>query len=121
VALVGGVAAYVVLPSATVVVTPRVEELPPREITVTADPNATAPDAVALVVPAAVKSLEVTATDTFEATGKRVEETPAKGTVRFSNLDFLREHRSVAASSAPMPGSVRINATIVVPRAISSD
>jgi hypothetical protein len=119
VVLVGGVAAYVVLPSATVVVTPRVEELPPREITVTADPNATAPDAAALVVPADVKSLDVTATDTFEATGKRVEEAPAKGTVRFSNLDFLRTNSIPGGSVISTNAGVRFrtNATIVVPRA----
>jgi len=119
VALVGGVAAYVVLPSATVVVRPRVEELPPLEITVTADPNATAPDAAALVVPADVKSLDVTATDTFDATGKRVEETPAKGTVRFSNLDFLRTNTIPGGSIISTNAGVRFrtNATIVVPRA----
>jgi len=117
--LVGGVAAYVVLPSATVVITPQVEALTPLDITVTADPNATSPDAAALVVPAEIKSLDVTATDTFEATGKRVEETAAKGTVRFSNLDFLRTNTIPGGSVVSTNAGVRFrtNATITVPRA----
>jgi len=119
VALVGGVAAYVLLPSATVVVSPRVEALAPLDIVVTADPEATAPDAAALVVPAEVVNLDVTASDTFEATGKRVEEAQAKGTIRFSNLDFLRTNTIPGGSIVSTNAGVRFrtNATITVPRA----
>jgi len=117
--LVGGVAAYVMLPAATVVVTPRVDDLVPLDITVTADPNATEPDAEARVVPAVVLSLEVTTNDTFVATGKRVEEAAAKGTVRFSNLDFLRTNTVPGGSIVSTNAGVRFrtNATITVPRA----
>jgi hypothetical protein len=119
VVLVGAVGAYVFLPSATIVVTPRPQALAALEITVTADPSATASDAAARVVPAAVVSLEVTANDTFEATGKRVEETPAKGTVRFSNLDFLRSNTVPGGSVVSTNAGVRFKtvATITVPRA----
>jgi hypothetical protein len=117
--LVGGVAAYVVLPSATVVVTPQVESLVPLNITVTADPTAAAPDADALVVPAVVVPLEVATSDTFAATGKRIEETAARGTVRFSNLDFLRTNTIEAGSVVSTNAGVRFrtSATITVPRA----
>jgi hypothetical protein len=45
------------------------------------------PDVEAGVVPAETVSIDVEASDTFEATGKRVAETKAKGTVQFQNLD----------------------------------
>lgn len=119
VVLVGGVAAYVVLPSATIVVTPRPESLVPLELTVTADPTASEPDATSLVVPAEVVSLDVVVGDTFPATGKRVEETAAKGAVRFSNLDFLRTNSVAAGSIVSTNAGVRFRtvATVTVPRA----
>ena len=117
--LIGGVGAYVVLPSATIVVTPRAEALTLPDITVTADPTAAEPDAAARVVPASVVPIDVTAADTFAATGKRVEETPAKGTVRFANLDFLRTNTVPGGSVVSTNAGVRFKtvATITVPRA----
>jgi len=117
--LVGGVGAYVLLPSATIVVTQRPEALPPLELTVTADPAATEPDAASLVVPAVQVPLDVAVTDTFQATGKRVEETKATGQVRFSNLDFLRTNTVAGGSIVSTNAGVRFrtNATVTVPRA----
>jgi hypothetical protein len=119
VVLVGGVGAYVLLPSATIVVTPRPEALPPLTLTVKADPSATAPDAAALVVPAVEVPLDVSVTDTFQATGKRVTETKASGQVRFSNLDFLRTNTVPGGSIVSTNAGVRFrtNSTITVPKA----
>ena len=119
VVLVGGVGAYVLLPTATVVVMPQVEDLSPLDITVVADPNATGPDAATLVVPAAIVSIDVSTSDTFAATDKRVEEAAAAGTVRFSNLDFLRTNTIAGGSIVSTNAGVRFrtNATITVPRA----
>ena len=119
VVLVGGVGAYVLLPSATIVVTPRAEPLAPLEITVTADPSATAPDAAARVVPASVVALDVDAEDTFQATGKRIEEEAAHGTVRFSNLDVLRTNRVPAGSIVSTNAGARFSTdkAVTVPRA----
>jgi hypothetical protein len=119
VVLVGGVGAYVLLPSATIVVTPRAEALPPQTFTIKADPTATGPDAAALVVPATSVPIVVTVTDTFQATGKRVEETKATGQVRFSNLDFLRTNTVPGGSIVSTNAGVRFrtNATITVPKA----
>ena len=117
--LVGGVGAYVLLPSATIVVSPRPEALPPLVLTVTADPAVTAPNAESLVVPAVKVPLDVMVTDTFPATGKRVEETRASGQVRFSNLDFLRTNTVPGGSIVSTNAGVRFrtNSTITVPRA----
>jgi hypothetical protein len=119
VVLVGGVGAYVVLPSATIVVTPRVEDLSLPAETIAADPAATAPDAAARVIPATRFVHEVTVTDTFPATGKRVEETTAEGVIRFSNLDFLRSNTVDAGSIVSTNAGVRFRTTkaVTVPRA----
>jgi Baseplate J-like protein. len=119
VVLVGGVGAYLLLPSATIVVTPRPEAVAPVELTVKADPTATEPNAVTLVVPAVQVPLDVAVNDTFPATGKRVKETRATGRVRFSNLDFLRTNTVPAGSVVSTNAGVRFrtDATVTVPRA----
>ena len=119
VVLVGGVGAYVLLPSATIVVTPRPEALHPLTVTITADPAATQPDAATLGIPAVTVPLRVSVTDTFPATGKRVEETKATGQVRFSNLDFLRTNTVPGGSIVSTGAGVRFrtNSTVTVPKA----
>jgi hypothetical protein len=117
--LVGGVGAYVVLPSVSIVVTPRAEAIALPAIAVTADPNATEPDAASRVVPAEIVPLDVTVNDFFPATGRRIEEEVAKGTVRFSNLDFLRTNTIPAGSIVSTNAGVRFQtvAQVTVPRA----
>jgi hypothetical protein len=119
VVLVGAVGAYLFLPSATIVVTPRPEAIAPLELTITADPAASEPNAATLVVPAVRIPLDVTVTDTFPATGKRVAETNATGRVRFSNLDFLRTNTVAGGSVVSTNAGVRFrtNTTVTVPRA----
>ncbi|MEX1169003.1 MAG: baseplate J/gp47 family protein [Chloroflexota bacterium] len=119
VVLVGGVGAYVILPSATIVVTPRLEDITLPAETVAADPGATEPDAAARVIPAELVLNDVIVSDTFPASGKRVEETAAKGVVRFSNLDFLRTNTVEAGSIVSTNAGVRFRtaATVTVPRA----
>jgi Baseplate J-like protein len=119
VVLVGGVGACVVLPSATIVVAPRIEDLSLPSETVAADPNATEPDAAARIIPAVRFVNDVTVSDTFPATGKRVEETTAEGVIRFSNLDFLRNNTVDAGSVVSTNAGVRFRTTraVTVPRA----
>lgn len=85
--VVGAVAAFLLLPSATVAITPRQETIGPVPFQVTASTTATEPDAEAGIVPAQTVPIEVQAANSFPATGKRVEETPARGVVRFRNFD----------------------------------
>ena len=117
--LVGAVGAYVVLPSATIVVTPRPEGLAPVDVKVTADPTATAPDVAGRIVPAEIVSVDVSVSDSFPVTGKRVDETAAKGAVRFSNLDFLRSNTVAGGSIVSTNAGIRFRtaATVTVPRA----
>lgn len=79
--------AVVVLPSAEITVTPRIEPVGPIDITVTADPRATAVDAAARVIPAQTVEIAVKVSGDFPATGKRVEQTKARGAVRWTNCD----------------------------------
>ncbi len=105
--LVGIVGAYLFLPSAQIVVTPKTETLGPIQLTVVADPETTEPDVEAGTVPAEVLSVDVTTSDTFPATGKRVEETAAKGTVRFRNVDFTSANTIPGGSIVSTSGGIR--------------
>ncbi len=105
--LVGVVGAYLFLPSADIVVTPKTETLGPIQLTVVADPTTTEPDVEAGTVPAEVLTVDVSTSDTFEATGKRVEETVAKGTVRFRNVDFTSANAIPGGSIVSAAGGIR--------------
>ena len=83
--LVGGVLGYVFLPTATIVVTPRIEPIGPLTFPVRADPAVTGPDAVAGVVPATIATLSLEQSGEFPATGTKVVETRARGTVTFTS------------------------------------
>ena len=117
--LVAGVGAYLILPSATIAVTPQPKRIGPIELTVTADPAATGPDIEGRVVPAERVTVDVSAGDTFPATGKRVVETKATGTVRFENLDFLNKNTIPAGSIVGTNGGVRFKTIgqVTVPKA----
>ena len=80
------------LPSASIVLTIRSAPLAPVEFVVTADPAATAPDPAAAVVPATRLEIPLTASGTFKSTGKRVDEAPAVGSVRWTNCDPTRAY-----------------------------
>lgn len=118
-ALVGGVGAYLILPSATAVVTPREETIGPLRVTIEASTAVSEPDAQAGVVPAEEIPVEVQASRSFEATGKRVEEKKATGTVRFSNLDPTGSNSIAKGSIVSTQGGVRFrtNAAVTVPPA----
>ena len=119
--LVGGVGAYLLLPSATITVTPKEESVGPIAMTIEADPSATAPDATSdpPVVPAETVSVDVATSASFPATGKRVEQAKATGTVRFRNKDFTSSNTIPAGSVVSTQNGVRFktNASVTVPRA----
>jgi hypothetical protein len=80
-------AAAIVLPSADITVTPHVQAVGPVELVVTADPSATAVDEAAGIIPAQTVDIPISVSQAFPATGKRVEEEPARGAVRWRNCD----------------------------------
>jgi hypothetical protein len=117
--VVGGVGAYVFLPTATAVITPRETAIGPVSLRVVADPTATAPDPAAKVVPAETLTVDVEATGTFEVTGKRVEEVEAKGSVRFRNFDSDEANTIPRGSIVSTRSGVRFRTdkAITIPRA----
>jgi hypothetical protein len=90
--VVGSVGAYLLLPTATVVITPRQSAIGPIEVRVVASASATASDPATRTVPAQTLSVDAQASGTFNVTGTRVEETAARGTVRFENNDTGGSH-----------------------------
>ncbi|HEY7590113.1 MAG TPA: baseplate J/gp47 family protein [Candidatus Limnocylindrales bacterium] len=81
------VAAWLLLPSASIAVTARPESIGPLTLNVIADPSAQSVDAAAGVVPARRLSFDLRASDTFTATDRRIAETPATGSVIFRSYD----------------------------------
>jgi hypothetical protein len=118
-ALVGGVAAYLLLPSATATVKARQETVGPLTMTISAATDVTEPDVENGVVPAQEITIPVEAQDTFKSTGKRVELHAATGTVRFSNYDFTSSNTIAKGSIVSTPSGIRFrtNSTITVPAA----
>ncbi|MEO5884615.1 MAG: baseplate J/gp47 family protein, partial [Candidatus Limnocylindrales bacterium] len=106
-AVVGGVAAFLLLPSATVAITPRLETIGPVPFQVIASTTVTEPDSEAGIVPAQTVDIEVQAGDTFPATGKRVEEAQATGEVRFLNLDPTASNTIVKGAVVSTGSGVR--------------
>jgi len=112
-------AAYFLLPEARVTVTPRVEAFGPLVFEVTADPDAAAADPAGGIVPAAWLETTLDAQDAFPATGVKVTETKATGSVRFSNYGN-ETNRSIPSGSIVKTGSgiaFRTLRDVVVPKA----
>lgn len=85
--VVAGTAAFLFLPTAQIAVILRIERVGPIEMTVRADPAATAVDEAAMVIPAQTITIPVEVSSDFEATGTRTETTAATGGVRWRNCD----------------------------------
>ena len=105
--VVAGVGAFLLLPSAEIVLTPREQTIGPLAFRVDASTEITEPDLLGGVVPALTIPVEVQAADTFEASGERVEETAAKGTVRFDNKDPTSSNTIAKGATVSTNGGTR--------------
>ena len=117
--VVGGVGAFVFLPTATAVIAPKEAAIGPIPLRITADPAATEPDPEGRTVPAITKDVPVETTDSFQVTGKRVEETAATGTVRFRNKDFTSTNTVPRGSIVGTQNGIRFRTdrSVTVPSA----
>ena len=117
--VVAGVGAFLFLPSAEIVVTPRPEGIGPIALVVRADPDITSPNAAENLVPAQRLEVPVSATDTFKATDKRVEEGRASGKVEFQSLNTGSENTIAKGSVVSTEGGIafQTTATLTLPRA----
>lgn len=87
-----GVAGWVFLPTATVTVTARAEPLGPLQFTVRADPLEVADDVANGIMPADVVTFDLRVSQEFPTSGKKITETKATGTVRWTNCDPTRSY-----------------------------
>ncbi|HJP88441.1 MAG TPA: hypothetical protein VJ850_05340 [Candidatus Limnocylindrales bacterium] len=117
--IVGGFLAAQLLPSATIVLHPRSAAIGPLQLTVEARPDVTAIDQQNLVIPAQRITFDVTATQTFPATGAKTIETKATGNVTFSNFDTGGANRVDAGSIVKTPSGIefRTLADVTLPNA----
>ncbi|MBF8290524.1 MAG: Baseplate protein, partial [Chloroflexi bacterium] len=83
----GGGVAFLLLPSAEIVLTPAMNTIGPIHLQVTAQVGVTQPDPVNLLVPATRFTFDLKSTATFPSTGLNVVETVASGQVTFENCD----------------------------------
>ncbi len=117
-----GAGAYLVLPSATIVVTPLTMAAGPVSLQVTADPTVTSVDAANLVIPARQVPVPLSVEGTFPATGQKISQTPATGSVTFTSNDTIDPVTIPAGTTVGTPGGVQFltQATVVTPRATVS-
>lgn len=87
----GGAAAYFLLPTARITLTPRSTIAGPVSFEVVADPDRRAADPATGVVPAEEIEIPLAVSDEFPATGREVVETRARGTVRFRSENTLND------------------------------
>ena len=117
-----GGAAYVLLPSATIVVTPVGVVEGPIQLQVTADPTATSVDQASLVIPARQISIPLSVSGTFPATGQKITETASTGSVTFVSNDTIDPVTIPAGTTVATGDGVQFltSTTIVTPRATVS-
>ena len=118
----GAAAGYVLLPTATVTVRLAGEPVGPISFVGTADPDALTIDEATATIPADRIGLPLTASGTFPATGTRVEEAAATGTVQWQNCDPSRSYTIPARTIVRTSSGVGFATTdgILVPVAILS-
>jgi len=105
--LVLGVGAYLLLPSATIIVTPHQEPIGPLALSIRAHPAVTSPDPVAGVIPAQRLIFDLAAGDTFTVQGRRVAEAKASGRVTFRSYNTGGENTVPANSIVSTEGGIQ--------------
>lgn len=118
-ALIGGYAALQTLPTAQITLAPRIAELGPIEVLVTASAAVAEPDAGAGRVPATELPIPLRIERTFPASGSEVTATPATGEVVFSSGVTFQD---IAAGTRVMtPSGIEFRTTELVSLARSAD
>jgi hypothetical protein len=114
-----GAVAYTALPSAVVTIRPATETLGPADLVVRADPATTSVDVAAATIPGLTVDIPVEVQDTFEATGKKKEETKASGSVTFVSKDPTKANAIPAGSVVRTAAGVAFatRSAVTVPKA----
>jgi hypothetical protein len=120
--LVLAASAFFFYPSATVVVTLREEPVGPIALSVKVDPAVAAPNDQAGTVPGLAKAFPVSVSGTFDATGEKVVETAAAGTVTFTSEDTGKDWPIPAGTQVSTADGTAFvtTARVIVPNAVFS-
>jgi hypothetical protein len=120
IAVVAAAAGYLLLPSASIVVTPRLEPIGPLTFAVNADPRVTAPDPQTATVPAVVETFPLSASSDFPATGTKVTETKATGTVTFTSRNTASAVTIAAGTQVSTSSGIVFVTTkaVTIPKAV---
>jgi hypothetical protein len=86
-AVAGAVLAFLLLPSASIAITPKTDDVGPLSVRIEARPDVTVPNQALLQIPSQRFPFDVVATRIFAATGSKVTEAKAGGNVTFTNND----------------------------------
>jgi hypothetical protein len=119
--VVGGTA-FTVLPSASIVLTLRGEPVGPLNLTVTVDPSLTTNDDATATIAGESKSFDLQSSGSFQATGQRIVETAATGTVTFMSANTDHSVNIPAGTQIETAGKIAFatTATVNVPKATLS-
>ena len=117
--VVGGAGVYLLLPSATVVLTLNEEPVGPLSLTIRVDPAIKALNDSTLTVPGVVAEFAAQASGTFDATGQNVVDTVATGTVTFTSCNTGSAVTIPAGTQVETAGGVAFgtNSAVTVPKA----
>jgi hypothetical protein len=117
--LVAGLGAFLLWPSATIVLTLREEPVGPINLAIKVDPGVTAPNDSLLTVPGVSQQFAATASGTFTATGQTVVDTAATGTVTFMSGNTGSSVTIPAGTQVETAGKLAFATTsaITVPKA----
>jgi hypothetical protein len=111
--------AFFFYPSAKVVVTLREEPVGPIALNVKVDPAVAAPNDQAGTIPGLAKAFPVSVSGTFDATGQKVVDTAASGTVTFTSLNTYLAVPVLKGTTVSTAGGVSFvtTASVTVPKA----
>jgi hypothetical protein len=117
--VVGGFGAFLLLPSATIVLTLKEEPVGPLNLTIKVDPAIKTPNDATLAVPGVSKEFAAEASGTFDATGQNVVESAATGTVTFTSANTGSAVAIPTGTQVTTAGGIAFatTAAITVPKA----
>jgi hypothetical protein len=112
-------AAYLFVPTATITLEPKLIDVGPLSMTVTADPQVAVVDPAAGLIPASTIQVPLESTSTFPTTGTAVTTTAASGAVRFTSTNTVFEVPVPAGTVVSTANGIDFETTdrVTVPRA----
>ncbi len=117
--VVAGLGAFLLLPSATVVLTLKEEPVGPQNLTITVDPGIVTANDATLTIPGVSQNFSAQSDGTFSATGQNVVDTAATGTVTFTSVNTGSAVQIPAGTQIETASKIAFATTsaVTVPRA----